>query len=252
MTSKLAIIDWGIGGLGIYKLVKDGLGDVPVIYFSDTGATPYGKMGRRELVSRLDKVVAFLKSEGVTHLVIGCNAASTALPYLHSDGVTIAGVIESAIEAALAQKPDRLGLIGGRRTVLSRVYKNAFAGHRVAVKQRIAQPLSGLIENGDTGSEKLRDNCRRILTPLKNCSHILLACTHYAAITPVMADHVSTRTEFIDPAAELLKTIEEWRLDAAGGPDRFFTSGSADSMRRGSAAAFGVTIGEIRQVRTLT
>jgi len=62
MNSRLGIIDWGIGGVSIYKLIKQKLGDVPIIYFSDTGATAYGKMTRRELVSRLNRVIAFLRS----------------------------------------------------------------------------------------------------------------------------------------------------------------------------------------------
>ena len=76
--SRLGIIDWGIGGISIYKVIKEMLG-VPVIYFSDTGVTPYGKMTRGKLVSRLNAVIGHLKSDGVTHLAIGCNAASTAI-----------------------------------------------------------------------------------------------------------------------------------------------------------------------------
>ena len=61
--SKLAIVDWGIGGISIYKLVKERLGDVGVVYFSDTGAMPYGKMSRRELTSRLNAVLKALSDE---------------------------------------------------------------------------------------------------------------------------------------------------------------------------------------------
>ena len=47
---RLAIIDWGIGGVSIYKLIKERLGQIPVTYFSDTGVTPYGKVTRAECV----------------------------------------------------------------------------------------------------------------------------------------------------------------------------------------------------------
>lgn len=83
---SLGIIDWGIGGVSIYKLIKERLADVPVVYFSDTGVTPYGKMSRRDLVARLNSVILFLKGRGVTHLVIGCNAASTAIPFVNTNG----------------------------------------------------------------------------------------------------------------------------------------------------------------------
>jgi len=245
---SLGIIDWGIGGISIYKLIKERFPRTPVVYFSDTGVTPYGKMSRRELVERLETVIDFLKSQGVTHLVIGCNAASTAIPHLDGTKMKIEGVIETAIEAASKLKPKRLGLIGGRRTVVSGVYREGFSRRGVNVAQRIAQPLSGLIESGDINSEKLHDECRRILSPLKNCSHVLLACTHYPAIEPVLRKFVSESTEFIDPAAALVKKIEKWKLPVGGGEDVFLTSGDAAAMKKSARTAFGCRIEKVSRV----
>ncbi len=244
---RLAIIDWGIGGVSVYRLIKGQIGDVPVTYFSDTGVTPYGKMSRLELVSRLNSVIEYLKNRGVTHIVIGCNAASTATSLLADHDIPVEGVIESAVEAAVKLNPKRLGLIGGRRTVVSGVYRRAFAAKHIAVRQRIAQPLSGLIEGGDVSSDNLRGEAKRILSPLKNCSHILLACTHYPAITPVLAEFVSPQTKFIDPAASLLKTIKSWNLSEQGG-DLFLTSGDPAAMKKAAKAAFGVRIEKVKTV----
>lgn len=247
---RLGIIDWGIGGVSIYKLIKERLGDVPVTYFSDTGLTPYGKMSRRELVGRLNDVIRYLSSLGVTHIVIGCNAASTALPYLDKQGLKIEGVIEPAIAMAVKLRPRRLGVIGGRRTIVSGVYRRGFRGREIEVAQRVAQPLSGMIERGDTSSAELINECARILRPLKYCSHILLACTHYPAITPVLRKSVSPDTVFIDPAAEMVKIVRRWRLPAAG-RDEFLTSGDPDAMRRAAKNAFGVTLQKPRAVSVL-
>lgn len=240
---RLGIIDWGIGGVSIYKLIKERLGPVPVTYFSDTGVTPYGKMTRPELVARLNSVISFLKAQGVTHVLIGCNAASTAIPYLDDLGIPVEGVIDSAVEVVTKLKPKNLGLIGGRRTVVSGVYRKAFAGQNIGVKQRIAQPLSGLIESGDVSSDKLHDECTRILAPLKNCSHILLACTHYPAISSVIERYVSTHTKLVDPADDLVKKVGKWRLESSGN-DVFLTTGDATAMQRAARNAFGVEIGK--------
>lgn len=239
--NMLGIIDWGIGGVGVYKLIKKRRPEVSVVYFSDTGATPYGKMSRLELVERLNAVIGFLKAKGVTHLVIGCNAASTAIPSLDPRGLRIEGVIDAAVEMTAWLKPARLGLIGGRRTVLSGVYRNAFAARGIDVEQRIAQPLSGLIESGDVSSDKLRVECRRILSPIRNCSHILLACTHYPAIAGVVKDFVSPKTVLIDPAAELARRTARWK-PAAGADDKFYTSGDRGQMIASAGKAFGVAI----------
>lgn len=240
-TPHLGIIDWGIGGVSIYKLIKEKIGDVPIIYFSDTGVTPYGKMSKSELADRLDAVIEYLKKLGVTNVAIGCNAASTAIPDLKDHRLPVEGVIESALAATIKLKPTRLGLIGGRRTVLSGIYREAFRSNGIDVRQRIAQPLSGMIETGDISSGRLRSAARQILKPLTNCSHILLACTHYPAIVPVLRECVSPDTVFIDPAGALLGKIKKWDLPT-GGDDRFMTTGDAEMMKNAAQMAFDVTI----------
>lgn len=242
----IGIIDWGIGGVSIYRLIKERMPGAGILYFSDTGATPYGKMGRRELAGRLDSVIEFLKSQGMTRLVIGCNAASTAIIDLRDHGISVDGVIEPAVEAASRLKPSRLGVIGGRRTVVSGVYRRAFAAKGIDIDQRIAQPLSGMIESGDTSSEALRREAKRILSPLKNSSHVLLACTHYPAIETVLREYVSPSTNFIDPAAAVVKRLGKI---SSTGEERFFTTGDARQMKRSAQLAFGVEIASVEKVR---
>lgn len=242
----LGIIDWGIGGVSIYKVIKEQLPHVPVLYFSDTGVTPYGKMARRELAVRLDAVIEFLNSKGATHIMIGCNAASTAIDDLADHGIPIKGVIEPAVAFTSRLKPTRLGLIGGRRTVVSGVYRRAFSKNNISLEQRVAQPLSGSIESGDISSDKLKAEAKRILSPLKNCSHILLACTHYPAISDVLSEFVSPKTKLVDPAVEMVKIVSQWKFTE--GVDQFFTSGDGAAMKRSARNAFGVSISSVKKI----
>lgn len=244
---RIGIIDWGIGGISIYKLIRGEI-KMPITYFSDTGVTPYGKMSRSELPSRLDGVIEYLKNGGVTHVVIGCNAASTAIGSLADQGIPVLGVIESAVARTASLKPTALGLIGGRRTVVSGVYRRAFAEHGINIHQRIAQPLSGMIESGDVASPRLREAATHILAPLRNCSHILLACTHYPAIQGVLSEFVSSTTRFIDPAAALMPAIRRWNLKANEGRDDFLTTGDPSAMKRAARAAFGVSIPSAKHI----
>ncbi|MCU1264258.1 MAG: Glutamate racemase [Acidobacteria bacterium] len=246
-NSYLAIVDWGIGGLGIHQLIKSRLGNVPVLYFSDTGVTPYGRMSRAELIARLNAVIDFLRSRGVTHVVFGCNAASTVIPLLESGDLKLEGIIESAVRLTQRTQPRRLALIGGRRTVLSGVYRRALAKRGINVEQRIAQPLSALIESGDVSSDTLRRQCQAILAPIKNSSHILLACTHYPAVLPILKECVSPNTVLIDPAAELVNKIKRWPL-TRGGADIFLTSGDPQKMKTAAFKAFGSKLKRVDQV----
>lgn len=244
---KLGILDWGIGGVSVYRLVKEKIGDVSVVYFSDTGAVPYGKMSRIELVERLNSVITFLKSKGVTHVVIGCNAASTVISFLNSENIILEGVIESAVEMTVKLKPQTLAVIGGRRTILSGIYRRKFAEKNIKIAQRIAQPLSALIESGDVSSEKLCAEARKILAPVKNSSHVLLACTHYPAIVSVLKDYVSADTIFLDPARSLVEKIADWNLPESEN-DIFYTSGEASEMKNAAFKAFGVKIAAAEKV----
>ena len=246
MDHRLGIIDWGIGGISLYKLIGDEI-RVPVTYFSDTGVTPYGKMGRGELSSRLDTVIDWLNDRGATHILIGCNAASTAIPALRPCGLPLLGVIEPAIKAAVRARPASLGLIGGRRTVVSGAYREPLNERGVVLKQRVAQPLSGMIESGDVSSAGLRLESERILRPLRNCSHILLACTHYPAIADTLKLYVSKDTKFIDPAASVIKELRQWKLTGLG-DDEFFTTGDPSSMVSSAKAAFGVDLPRVESV----
>jgi glutamate racemase len=246
MKKKFAVLDWGIGGIGIYKEIK-ARSRAFVLYFSDTGAVAYGKMPRVELAERIEHVIEFLRGKGVTDLVIGCNAASTAIPFIKPGEIRITGVIEKAVEAAAKEKPARLGVIGGRRTILSRVYRNAFEARGIPVKQRIAQPLSGLIESGDLGSEKFCGEAKRILSPLRNCSHILLACTHYPAAAKTLAEFLPNGVTLIDPAKHLADSLD--LTNTRTGSDEFYTTGSPGQMARAARSAFGIEIKEIKKIR---
>ena len=244
---RLGIIDWGIGGISIFKQVKQSLPDLPITYLSDTGAVPYGKLTRLDLTNRLDTVIGYLKGRGVTHLVIGCNAASTAVPHLKDHGIVIEGIIEPAVLMTLKLRPGRLGLIGGRRTVMSGVYRRSFSQQGIAVRQRVAQPLSGMIESGDTSSARLRAECGRILRPLRNCSHVLLACTHYPAISDVLSEYLDPVAELIDPSTSLIEIVRRWDLRSAGS-DLTMTTGSPRAMRTAARSAFKVELGDIEHV----
>jgi glutamate racemase len=243
----LGIIDWGIGGISIYRRFRESGGAIPVVYLSDTGATPYGKMTHPELVARLNAAIGFLKERGVAHLVIGCNAASTAIPYLEDHGIKIEGMIDNAVAATAKLKPRRLAVIGGRRTILSGVYRDGFAAKGISIEQRIAQPLSGLIESGDVSSETLRAEAARILKPIRNSSHILLACTHYPAITEVLRTLVPPATIFVDPAESIVRKIERWNLDGSG-LDVFMTTGDPKAMKLSAKLAFGVHLSGVKKV----
>jgi glutamate racemase len=246
---RLGILDWGIGGVGFYALARARLPDLPVVYWSDAGTIPYGKQAPAELARRLVTIARWLKrEEGVTHLAIACNAASSVLPAIDPGDETLpemTGVIEHGVRAALQRTApgQSIGVVGGRRTILSGAYRRALSGR--TVRQRVAQPISARVEAGDLNSEGLGRELDGIMAPLRAVDLLILACTHYAALRAAFATRAA-RAEIVDPAAELLAwAVDAWPLASAatgGAPNRVFTTGDAEATARSALLAFGMEL----------
>lgn len=246
---KLGILDWGIGGVGFYALAQARLPDVPVVYWSDAGAVPYGKQAPAELSRRLVAIARWLKREaGVTHLAIACNAASSVLPTIaleHETLPEITGVIEHGVRAALQQTApgEIIGIVGGRRTILSGAYRRGLSSR--TVRQRVAQPISARVEAGDLDSEGLRRELDRIMAPLRGVDLLVLACTHYPALRGAFAER-APGARIVDPAAELLAwAVDAWQLDSVPSrkePDRVLTTGDVEATARAARLAFGMEL----------
>lgn len=254
MTS-IAIIDWGIGGLGFYRLFKAKHPRIPVIYFSDAGETPYGKLDRESLLNRLKMQIGFLQSLGASHVVIACNAMSTVLPYFkHTEKghpLFITGVIDPAVETALSINACSYGIVGGCRTVRSMVYSHPLRTRGKTVRQRIAQPLSARIETGDICSQEFESLLFNIVKPLESVDVLILACTHYSAVLDRF-QAIAPRAKIVDPARETLQWIERnWVLPTLSGDDVFLTTGPVEVMKSSAKKAFRVDIDRIEKIKLM-
>jgi len=240
--SCVGMLDWGIGGLGCYRLLKRARPRTPVLYWSDTGAVPYGKLPRRELARRVERVIERLATLGATHVVVACNAASTVLSEIDAALPTL-GTIEAARFAVPRSLRGTLAVIGGARTVRSGLHRRLLERRHLRVVSRIAQPLSGHIEGGRVGSAQYHADLARIVKPLRGADAVLLACTHYPAIAGDLRAALGADVPLLDPAAALVaQALSRFGASHRAGPDRFMTTGSPSAMRAAAQHAWGVTL----------
>jgi glutamate racemase len=259
--TRLGIVDWGIGGMGFYTCFKARFPGVAVTYLSDTGVAPYGRQSARELRARFALLAGRFVEAGVPRLVVACNAMSSVLPAAASGtgGLeAVTGVVAAGVEAVLESGAGNVGVIGGVRTVRSGVYRRPLAARGVRVTQRVAQPLSALVESGAGGSPECRRQAARIVRPLAGVDALVLGCTHYAALAGTLRK-LAGGTAIVDPAAETLeRVVSDWfdRQAACGSTlgelddghcerrspvaDMFFTTGDPGAMARAARIAFGV------------
>ncbi|MEO6049350.1 MAG: aspartate/glutamate racemase family protein [Candidatus Kapaibacterium sp.] len=258
ISPSLGILDWGIGGLGLYKFIKRDRPDIPVIYWSDSGEIPYGKLSAAALGARVRNVIYQLANRGATHIAIACNAASTVLPDIQRHIGTdkefpqTTGVIEHGIMAAAARHGS-IGIIGGGRTIRSGIYRRGLQNPETIIHQRIAQPLSAHIEAGTSDSEDFHLVLRRIMKPLRDIETLVLACTHYPAITDRFQE-LAPSALIIDPAEHMARWIlANWNLadrnpPRGSGADIFLTTGDPIAMKSAARSVFGVTIDRAERV----
>jgi glutamate racemase len=247
----LGVLDWGIGGLGVVAALRQRNVHAPIVYLSDTGAVPYGKLPRRALAQRVDRMIALLRDRGATHALIACNAASTVIEELATT-LPVLGTIEPALAELAARSRARIGVIGGIRTIRSGRYRRGLAAAGHEVTQRIAQPLSGHIERGAIDSAIAARDLERIVSPLADVELLVLACTHYPAIARRI-EALLPKVELFDPAGAVARSVARM-LPAhprTGATIELLCTGDAVAMRAAATRAWGLDPGVCAPVRTV-
>ncbi|MEY4545991.1 MAG: hypothetical protein RL685_2186 [Pseudomonadota bacterium] len=267
MARPIGVMDWGIGGLGFWKLLRQAAPEQRCIYLSDSGALPYGKLPPRQLALRVARVAAWFEQRGVRQLVVACNAASSVLTQVPRSAAQqglalpeLLGVIEPTLRALLAGPRCRIGVFGGRRTVRSLAYRNPLVAAGFDVHQRIAQPLSALVEAGRITGPTVEREVARILTPIAHCELLVPACTHYAALLPLFRQ-LAPAARFVDPAELTLRALLDVSAPAHDlsarassrlrRTDELWTTGSAAAFRRAAARAFALQVTDVKHLREL-
>jgi glutamate racemase len=244
----VAIIDYGIGGLGLYKLIQAEFPKLPLLYFSDSGEIPYGKLPKAKLRARLEKVFRFLEKEGAEKIIVACHSASSVV--LDSDKNVVC-LRSQTVNAVTKQKPKSVGIIGGGRTIRSGYYRRELNKAGIRTSQRVAQPLSILVERGEVDTPTVEAAVAKIMKPLNHCQSILLACTHYPVLNDVIMKYVPKGTRLIDPVDELFDSIKKDLLRFANlkGETEFITTGNSQLMVKAAQNTFVVNIKNVRKAK---
>lgn len=246
---KIGICDWGIGGLGFYNLLRAERPDVDVVYIGDQGVPGYGLFTRPALAVRLREVFRAFERLEVNRVVVACNAASTVVGDSQIPGVEALGMIEPTLASLERVLPTRIAVIGGGRTIRSGSYARPLRSRGWEVRQRVAQPLSRRIEDGEAFSPSTVRLLEQILAPLAGVERLVLACTHYVVLEPEV-HRILPGVKIVDPASEVWNRYRTTLSPPTSGrgTTRFFTTGSAPAMEIQARAAFGV-IAEVEELK---
>lgn len=237
VNSKIGIMDWGIGGMSAYKVLRQKNLSADVLYYSDSGYTTYGKLSPDQMRGRLREIAIFFQKRNVYNVLVACNTASTALATDVElfEQVKFQSIIPGGITAVHQSNSRKIGVIGSSLTISSQVYQSRLRGTGRQISFVSAQPLSAFVESGELNSPKLSAEITKILEQLHDCDTLLLACTHYPALIPAFAS-LNPNLKFLDPALFLpLPT------SAGSGQFTFYTTGSYERSKMAALKGFGVT-----------
>ncbi len=211
----IGVFDSGIGGLTVLKEIKYHLPKENIVYFGDTARVPYGiKSG--ETVTRFSHEVAgFLMRQDIKMLVVACNTASSvALGSLRERlEVPVIGVLMPGAYAAVrATRNGRIGIIGTEATVSSGKYARLIQNIRpgTEVFARPCPLFVPMVEEGRLGGEIAVLAAREYLAPLKaeGVDTLVLGCTHYPLLKPVIAGVMGPNVALIDSAHETAQEVD--------------------------------------------
>jgi glutamate racemase len=221
-AAPIGVFDSGLGGLTVASEMMRQLPDEGVIYFGDTARVPYGPKAPSTVRRYAREIASFLERQGVKAIVIACNTATAhALSVLRTElQVPVIGVIEPGARAAVAaSRGGNIGVIGTAGTIRSGAYDRAI--RELAADVRItaqACPLFvPLVEEGWVDKDATRLIAREYLRPLIDArvDTMVLGCTHYPLLKPLLADVLGGDVRLIDSGAET--AAETRRILAARG-----------------------------------
>jgi len=254
------VFDSGLGGLTVFKALARRVPEESLIYFGDTAHVPYGSKSPEAIARYSTAVARFLAGRGIKLLVVACNTSSAwALPAIRrAVKVPVIGVVEPGARAALAAAPGgRVGVIGTEATVRSGAYPRALRARARGVRtvSRACPLFVPLVEEGLWSGPIVEAVARRYAAPLKaaRVDALILGCTHYPYLKPVLAKVLGPRVRLIDSAEETARETERTLVDRGlraprgrKGRREFYASDAPERFARLGRRMLGSAVSRVR------
>lgn len=214
--APIGIFDSGIGGLTVAHAVTQQLPKESIVYFGDTAHMPYGDKSKATIQSYAVKISDVLVDAGCKCILIACNSASAAAYDLvkeHLQGkIAVYNVIDPVV-SYVARKcfGEKVGLIGTRQTIHSRVFDDKFRalGNPVTLQAMPTPLLASMIEEGFYNHSVSQSIIHNYLQDdlLKGIDSLILGCTHYPLIKAEIDIFFGGKVNLLDTAQIIAEYI---------------------------------------------
>ena len=237
----VGVFDSGVGGLSVLHAIREELPHEHFLYVGDAGCAPYGDRSPAFVIERATTITDFLVGSGVKAVVVACNTATAvAVESLRARFTLPIVAIEPAVKPAASRTRSRVvGVLATTGTLSSPNMEKLLANYGSDV-EFVIQPCPGLadqVEKGELESTETRAMVKRYVRPIidKGGDIIVLGCTHYPFLRPLIEQVAGPAVDIIDPATPVARELRR-RLGSTGllnqsngsGTEAFWTTGAVD------------------------
>lgn len=210
----IGFIDSGVGGLTVVKEAMRQLPNESIYYVGDTARCPYGPRPKEQVLQFTWEMTQFLLRKDIKMLVIACNTATAvALEDIKKKlAIPVIGVILPGSRAAIkSTSNNRVGIIGTEGTVKSKMYENWIHSkdNKVQVTSLACPKFVPIVESNEHKSAIAKKVVAETLRTLKNkqLDTLILGCTHYPLLKPLIQNVMGEEVTLIDSGAETISEV---------------------------------------------
>lgn len=214
-NQPIGVFDSGVGGLTVVKALMKYLPNEDIVYFGDTARVPYGTKSREAIIRFSQENAKVLLRHKVKMIVIACNSsASHALHILRKKfSVPIVGVIEPGVKKAISVTRNKnIGIIATQATISSQAYTRQIRklDRRMTVTSQPCPLFVPLVEEGWLDRKVTVEVAETYLGKMKSAriDTLILGCTHYPLLKPVLKKVMGSRVKLIDSAQEVAFEVQ--------------------------------------------
>ncbi len=213
---RIGVFDSGVGGLTVLKAMAEQL-PAHYLYFGDTARLPYGTKSAETVARYAIGATRFLESQNIDFLVIACNTATAlALPAIRDAAhVPVVGVVEpGAAAAARISKKQAAIVIATEATVASHAYRDALQRHGLQAVEKACPLFVPLVEEGWIEHPVTEQVAKIYLGEAtaqapEGADVLVLACTHYPLISPMLRRIVPESMQIVDSAESTARVVKK-------------------------------------------
>lgn len=216
----IGVMDSGVGGISVLRHIHALLPHEDLIYFADSKYAPYGSKTPDEIKARCFETADFLIAKNVKALVVACNTATAAAidDMRAKYTLPIIGMEPAVKPAAEASKNGIIGVLATVGTLKSAQFAGLLENYGRNV-QVVTQGCIGLvecIERGELTQDSTRELLKKYLAPLlqEGADTIVLGCTHYPFVRPMIEGIVGPNVAIIDTGAAVAKQLQKKLAEA--------------------------------------